>query len=46
MFNAAKQRNPVSAGRYLIAVASGFIAGEALVALIAPVLVALGVGKG
>lgn len=37
-------RQPASAGRYLIAVASGFIAGEALVAVIAPVLIALGLG--
>jgi uncharacterized oligopeptide transporter (OPT) family protein len=37
-------RHPASAARYLIAVASGFIAGEALVAVIAPVLIALGVG--
>jgi len=37
-------RHPASAARYLIAVASGFIAGEALVAVIAPVLIALGIG--
>ena len=37
-------RQPASAARYLIAVASGFIAGEAMVAVIAPVLIALGVG--
>jgi uncharacterized oligopeptide transporter (OPT) family protein len=37
-------RHPASAARYLIAVASGFIAGEALLAVIAPVLIALGVG--
>ena len=37
-------RYPASAARYLIAVASGFIAGEALVAVIAPGLIALGVG--
>ncbi|HZZ89886.1 MAG TPA: OPT family oligopeptide transporter [Caulobacteraceae bacterium] len=37
-------RHPHSAGRYLIAVASGFIAGEALVAVIAPLLIALGIG--
>jgi uncharacterized oligopeptide transporter (OPT) family protein len=37
-------RHPASAARYLIAVASGFIAGEALVAVIAPVLIALGLG--
>jgi len=39
-------RWPASAARYLIAVASGFIAGEALVAVIAPALIALGVGHG
>jgi uncharacterized oligopeptide transporter (OPT) family protein len=39
-------RHPASAARYLIAVASGFIAGEALVAVIAPVLMALGLGPG
>jgi uncharacterized oligopeptide transporter (OPT) family protein len=37
-------RHPASAARYLIAVASGFIAGEALVAVIAPILIALGIG--
>ena len=37
-------RHPASAARYLIAVASGFIAGEALVAVIAPVLIAAGLG--
>jgi uncharacterized oligopeptide transporter (OPT) family protein len=37
-------RHPASAGRYLIAVASGFIAGEALVAVMAPALIALGIG--
>jgi uncharacterized oligopeptide transporter (OPT) family protein len=37
-------RHPASAARYLIAVASGFIAGEAMVAVIAPALIALGVG--
>jgi uncharacterized oligopeptide transporter (OPT) family protein len=37
-------RHPASAARYLIAVASGFIAGEALVAVIAPGLIALGLG--
>jgi uncharacterized oligopeptide transporter (OPT) family protein len=37
-------RHPLSAARYLIAVASGFIAGEALLAVIAPVLIAMGVG--
>jgi len=37
-------RHPASAARYLIAVASGFIAGEALVAVIAPVLIAVGIG--
>lgn len=39
-------RSPASAARYLIAVASGFIAGEALVAVIAPGLIALGLGSG
>ena len=38
-------RHPASAARYLIAVASGFIAGEALVAVIAPVLIAAGLGS-
>jgi hypothetical protein len=38
-------RHPVSAGRYLIAVASGFIAGEAMLAVIAPVLIAAGLGS-
>jgi uncharacterized oligopeptide transporter (OPT) family protein len=37
-------RHPASAARYLIAVASGFIAGEAMVAVVAPILIALGVG--
>ena len=37
-------RHPASAARYLIAVASGFIAGEAMLAVIAPALIALGVG--
>jgi len=39
-------RHPASAKRYLIAVASGLIAGEAMVAVTAPVLIALHVGKG
>jgi uncharacterized oligopeptide transporter (OPT) family protein len=39
-------RHPASAARYLIAVASGFIAGEALVAVLAPALIAMGLGKG
>jgi putative OPT family oligopeptide transporter len=39
-------RHPASAKRYLIAVASGFIAGEAMMAVVAPALFALGVGKG
>jgi uncharacterized oligopeptide transporter (OPT) family protein len=39
-------RHPASAGRYLIAVASGFIAGEAMLAVIAPALIAAGIGKG
>jgi uncharacterized oligopeptide transporter (OPT) family protein len=38
-------RHPASAARYLIAVASGFIAGEAMLAVIAPVLIAMGVGS-
>jgi uncharacterized oligopeptide transporter (OPT) family protein len=38
-------RQPASAGRYLIAVASGFIAGEAMLAVVAPVLIAMGVGS-
>jgi uncharacterized oligopeptide transporter (OPT) family protein len=38
--------HPASAKRYLIAVASGLIAGEAMVAVVAPVLIALHVGKG
>ena len=38
--------HPASAKRYLIAVASGLIAGEAMVAVIAPVLIMLHVGKG
>jgi uncharacterized oligopeptide transporter (OPT) family protein len=37
-------RHPASAARYLIAGASGFIAGEAMVAVVAPILIALGVG--
>lgn len=37
---------PASAKRYLIAAASGFIAGEAMMAVIAPVLIALGLGRG
>jgi uncharacterized oligopeptide transporter (OPT) family protein len=37
-------RHPASAARYMIAAASGFIAGEALVAVVAPVLIALGIG--
>ena len=39
-------RHPASANRYLIAVASGLIAGEAMVAVVAPVLIALHVGRG
>ncbi|HVM99739.1 MAG TPA: OPT family oligopeptide transporter [Caulobacteraceae bacterium] len=39
-------RHPATAARYLIAVASGFIAGEAMLAVIAPALIAAGVGKG
>ena len=38
-------RHPASASRYMIAVASGFIAGEAMLAVVAPVLIALGVGS-
>ena len=38
--------HPASAKRYLIAVASGLIAGEAMVAVVAPVLIALHVGRG
>jgi uncharacterized oligopeptide transporter (OPT) family protein len=38
-------RHPASASRYLIAVASGFIAGEAMLAVIAPVLIAAGIGS-
>jgi uncharacterized oligopeptide transporter (OPT) family protein len=38
-------RHPKSAARYLIAVASGFIAGEALVAVAAPALIAMGLGS-
>ncbi len=36
-------RHPTSAARYMIAVASGFIAGEAMLAVVAPLLIALGV---
>ena len=39
-------RHPASAARYMIAVASGFIAGEAMVAVIAPLLIAAGLGVG
>jgi len=39
-------RHPASAKRYLIAAASGLIAGEAMVAVVAPVLIMVGVGKG
>jgi uncharacterized oligopeptide transporter (OPT) family protein len=38
-------RHPASAARYMIAVASGFIAGEAMVAVIAPLLIAMGIGS-
>jgi uncharacterized oligopeptide transporter (OPT) family protein len=38
-------RHPTSAARYLIAVASGFIAGEAMLAVIAPALIAIGIGS-
>jgi uncharacterized oligopeptide transporter (OPT) family protein len=39
-------RHPASADRYRIPLASGLIAGEAMVAVIVPVLLALGLGKG
>jgi uncharacterized oligopeptide transporter (OPT) family protein len=40
-------RHPVTAKRYMIAVASGFIAGEAMVAaIVAPLLLAFGFGRG
>jgi uncharacterized oligopeptide transporter (OPT) family protein len=39
-------RNPGSAKRYLIPLASGLIAGEAMVAVMVPVLLALHLGKG
>jgi uncharacterized oligopeptide transporter (OPT) family protein len=39
-------RSPATATKYLIALASGFIAGEALIAVIAPVLILLGIGRG
>jgi len=38
-------RHPASAARCMIAVASGFIAGEAMVAVIAPLLIAMGIGS-
>ncbi|HEV2363354.1 MAG TPA: OPT family oligopeptide transporter [Caulobacteraceae bacterium] len=41
-----QRRHPASAAKYLVALASGLIAGEAMVAIIVPVLVALGLGKG
>ena len=37
-------RHPKSAGRYLIPLASGLVAGEAMVAVLVPVLLALGLG--
>jgi uncharacterized oligopeptide transporter (OPT) family protein len=39
-------RDPASAKRYLIPLASGLIAGEAIVAVVVPVLLWLGLGKG
>jgi uncharacterized oligopeptide transporter (OPT) family protein len=40
-------RHPATAKRYLIATASGFIAGEAMVAaIVAPLVLALGLGQG
>ncbi len=39
-----KRRSPTIAGIYLVPLASGLIAGEAMVAVIAPLLLALGVG--
>jgi uncharacterized oligopeptide transporter (OPT) family protein len=38
--------NPRSAAAYLIPLASGFIAGEAMIAVIVPVLLALHIGRG
>jgi uncharacterized oligopeptide transporter (OPT) family protein len=39
-------RHPASAKHYLIAAASGFIAGEAMLAVVAPILFALHIGNG
>lgn len=39
-------RDPTTAKRYLIPLASGLIAGEAMVAVVVPVLLWLGLGKG
>jgi uncharacterized oligopeptide transporter (OPT) family protein len=41
-----QRRNPASASAYLVPLASGLIAGEAIVAVIVPVLLWLGLGKG
>jgi uncharacterized oligopeptide transporter (OPT) family protein len=41
-----QRRHPASAGAYLVPLASGLIAGEAMVAVIVPVLLWLGLGKG
>jgi uncharacterized oligopeptide transporter (OPT) family protein len=41
-----QRRYPASAGAYLVPLASGLIAGEAIVAVIVPVLLWLGLGKG
>jgi uncharacterized oligopeptide transporter (OPT) family protein len=41
-----QRANPRSAGNYLIPLASGLIAGEAIVAIIVPVLLWLGLGHG
>jgi uncharacterized oligopeptide transporter (OPT) family protein len=38
-----KARNAPSAGRYMVPLASGFVAGEAIVAVVLPILVAIGV---
>ena len=38
--------NPRSAAAYLIPLASGFIAGEAMIAVIVPLLLALHIGRG
>jgi len=41
-----QRANPRSAAAYLIPLASGFIAGEAMIAVIVPVLLALHIGRG